>query len=168
MMRACPKCGPASAPHWWPAARTTRARNDGQHYWILHGCPHVAATGIISDAEKPALEAAWDAEAEKLFGEMTTGGAWSDELKALYVKEGHELPFAAAEGWTDPRRAAFRARIWPTPETRDLWQQAAKAMPMDTTTTKMKIGTHLPPAEKWMELAKNTLTDDEPHPFSLP
>lgn len=101
-MKACPYC--SDAPNWHFASNVTRLRNSAHsatkgpslRYWLFTGCRHAreffGTFRFISDPERPAIEATWDAHAETLFAAYT-------------------------EHWTEPQRATFRARLWPKPIT---------------------------------------------------
>ena len=91
-MKKCPVC--SFAPYWHNA-RNVSMREKCQHY-IFAGCRHAeafaSARRFVPEKECAAVEAAWDAEAEKLFAEYTSGPRW-----------------------TDVARAAYKARLWPMP-----------------------------------------------------
>ncbi len=91
-MKLCPTC--LEAPHFHYARNVSMTRK--ADHFVFSGCRHAAALftqtphAIVPSMERDAIEAKWDAEAQRLFDVYTYA-------------------------WTDTQRAVFRERIWPTP-----------------------------------------------------
>jgi len=92
-VKACPKC--SYQPSWHYCRNVSYAKKE-LHFTFV-GCKHVDDfTGsalkfpVVSDFDRPAYEARWDAKAEELFADYTAQ-------------------------WPETTRISFRARLWPAP-----------------------------------------------------
>lgn len=96
-MKACPKCGPLSAPVWCYAREVSK--RDGVETFIPCGCQHVVQwhgypPPLVKQADREAFEAKWDAEMERHFADYTV--RWTEEQRERYRKELWPQPFKDA------------------------------------------------------------------------
>lgn len=91
-MKICPICLDAPA---WHYCRNVSAR-EKEDKFIFASCRHGKAIGdraaFVATAERAAVESEWDEVVVLLFDSYT-------------------------QNWTEEERVAFRANIWPNPET---------------------------------------------------
>jgi hypothetical protein len=117
------------SPHFHYASNMTRKHNaetKNRNHWVpwfifAGACGHSLAFGKnlppVPKPECAAVEAKWDAEAEKLFAESTRTVVWDEARRVEWQRKnpGKPLP-SIADGWTEEQRAAFREKLWPAPK----------------------------------------------------